>query len=293
MAGLAAVFFLGSWISANWYQWQNRGQENQPSQTEDDTLPPPQAALTEEELEALFRSAKEQAMGEGQSQSSEEQDSIDEKGPSGGEMTSAKDGAGESSEEQDEVIDFEYLKTINEDIYAWITIPGTNIDYPILRHPTDNGFYLNHNLDGSYGYPGCIYTEDLNSMDFTDPNTLIYGHNLKSKTMFTELHKFENKDFFDANDQVIIYLPDKTLHYKIFAAHVYDDRHVLYSFDFTDPDIYESYLQAIYDIRDMGANINRDLTVTSEDKIITLSTCMPNKSDAEKRLHVHAVLQEE
>ncbi len=308
IAGLAAAFILGRWISTNWYQWQNKSQENQQPQTGDDSLPPPQAALTEEELEALFRSAKEQAMTLGQSQSAEGKDSGEEKdfgegkdsgeekSPSGGELTSPEEGEDESSEDPDETdaaIDFEYLKTLNEDIYAWITIPGTNIDYPILRHPTDNSFYLNHNLDGSYGYPGCIYTEDLNSKDFTDPNTLIYGHNLKSKTMFTELHKFENKDFFDSNDQVIIYLPDKTLYYKIFAVHVYDDRHVLYSFDFTDQDIYESYLQSIYDIRDMNANINRDFTVTGEDKIITLSTCMPNKSDADKRLHVHAVLQEE
>ena len=57
---------------------------------------------------------------------------------------------------------------MNPDVYAWITVPGTEIEYPILQHPSDNSYYFMHNIDGSYGYPGCIYTENLNSKDFTD-----------------------------------------------------------------------------------------------------------------------------
>ena len=132
-------------------------------------------------------------------------------------------GAETESEEappEEGAIDFEYLKTLNEDIYAWITVPGTIIDYPILQHPTDDSYYLHHNLDGSYGYPGCIYTESLNTKDFEDPNTVIYGHNMKAGTMFAELHKFEDGEFFSANDEVVIYLPEKALHYQIFAAYV-------------------------------------------------------------------------
>ncbi len=57
-------------------------------------------------------------------------------------------------------VDFEELReNVNEDIYAWIYIPDSKIDYPIVQHPIDNFYYLNYNLDGSYGYPGCIYTE--------------------------------------------------------------------------------------------------------------------------------------
>ena len=60
---------------------------------------------------------------------------------------------------------------MNPDVYAWITVPGTEIEYPILQHPSDNSYYFMHNIDGSYGYPGCIYTENLNSKDFTDRDT--------------------------------------------------------------------------------------------------------------------------
>lgn len=270
-AGLVVVFILGVGVSKIFY-----GQTD-PDTVQESEMPlqTPAPALTQEEQEELYRSMKETAA---QTETAAPEDPDN----------STTEGSGNVS-----AIDFEYLWTVNKDIYAWITIPGTNIDYPILQHPTDDAFYLNHNLDGSYGFPGCIYTESLNDKDFSDPNTVIYGHDLKAKTMFTELHKFEEKDFFDKYNEVLIYLPDRTLHYRVFAAHVYDDRHLMYSFDFDNEDIFAGFLEDIYDIRDMSANIDREMTVTAQDKIITMSTCMPKKEDAEKRLLVHAVLVSE
>ncbi|MCM1214430.1 MAG: class B sortase [Lachnospiraceae bacterium] len=284
IVGLALVFFFGVWISRQIYHRPD-AEAASASQAEELAEAASAPTHTEEELEELYRSIKETALLSGGSE--EVIGILSGKDPAGSDGNAQEPGNGQTE------VDFEYLWTVNEDIIAWITIPGTNIDYPVLRHPSNDGYYLNHNIDGSPGYPGCIYIESLNSADFTDANTVLYGHNLKAKTMFTELHRFENRDFFDENDEVIIYLPDRELHYQIFAAHVYDDRHLLYSFDFADEDIYAGFLQSIYDIRDMSANINRDLTVTSQDRIITMSTCMPNKADAEKRLLVHAVLLQE
>ena len=286
MAGLVAVFFLGRGISHLLYGGSGEPEDLQASA--DENLPPPKAALTEEELEALFRSAKESATASGVGE-----DGVDEEPDADPEPDEDTQTVGDEAPPEEGAFVFDYRKTLNEDIYAWITVPGTIIDYPILQHPTDDSYYLHHNLDGSYGYPGCIYTESLNTKDFEDPNTVIYGHNMKAGTMFAELHKFEDGEFFSANDEVVIYLPEKTLHYQIFAAYVYDDRHLLYSFDFSDEDVYASYLKSIYDIRDMSANINREITVTEENKIITLVTCMPGEANAEKRLLVQAVLQEE
>ena len=193
-------------------------------------------------------------------------------------------------EEQSEVIPvkFEELQAVNPDVYAWITVPGTDIDYPILQHASDNSYYLMHNIDGSYGYPGCIYTENLNSKDFTDNNTVIYGHNMKNGSMFAQLHKYEDPDFFDANREVLIYLPEEVLHYTVFAAYIYDDRHLLYSFDFADPDVYQKYLDSVFNIRDMSANIDKDMTVTKDDQIVTLVTCIGSRPN--NRLLVQAVL---
>ena len=279
-AGLAAVFLLGRGLSHLIYG--NPGE----APNGEEALPLPKAAMTEEELEALFRSAKVTATAGSAGEA--------EPGEEAGETSGDIQEEGEEKPEDPEAgeIDFDYLKTLNEDIYAWITVPGTIIDYPILQHPTDDTYYLHHNLDGSYGYPGCIYTESLNAKDFTDPNTVVYGHNMKAGTMFAGLHQFEDREFFDANEEVVIYLPDRTLHYRIFAAYVYDDRHLLYSFDFSDKEVYASYLKSIYDIRDMSANIDRETEVTEDDKIITLVTCMAGAANAEKRLLVQAVLEE-
>lgn len=197
----------------------------------------------------------------------------------------------ESVEPEEEIpIDFEELWETNPDVYAWIVIPGTDINYPILQHPTDDSYYLNHNIDGSTGRPACIYTESLNSKDFTDNNTVIYGHNMRNGTMFAQLHKFEDKDFFDEHREIIIYLPDKVLHYKIFAVHNYDDRHLLYSFDFSDKAVYKDYLESIFSIDDKNANIDTEMTVTENDKIITLATCVYKQPSL--RFHVQAVLVE-
>lgn len=188
-----------------------------------------------------------------------------------------------------DVVDFAGLQAMNPDVYAWISVPGTKIEYPILQHAADNTYYLNYNIDGSHGYPGCIYTENVNAKNFSDTNTIIYGHNMKNGTMFSGLHNFKDKDFFNANKQVIIYTPETTYEYEIFAAYTYDDRHLWYSFDFKDEAVYENYLNNIFEMRDMSANIDFDANVTKNDKIITLVTCIGNQPN--NRLLVQAVLR--
>lgn len=190
-------------------------------------------------------------------------------------------------EEIENPIDFESLTVQYPDVYAWITIPGTKIDYPVVQHASDNGYYLNHTVDGRKRVEGAIYTENYNSKDFSDPNTLIYGHNMKNGSMFKGLHKYKDKQFMEEHDEIIIYQEGRVLRYKIFAAYVYDSRHIMLSFDFNDKNIYGSYLNSILTKKDMSSNIDTTIEVTTEDKIITLSTC--NNNDAQRYL-VQAVL---
>ena len=261
VAGLVVAYFVVSGISNIIYHHpeENAAAESTAESTEQGTEEA-KAAMTEDEINEMLAGMKETA------------------------------GTETATEEQSEVIPvkFEELQAVNPDVYAWIAVPGTVIDYPILQHASDNTYYLMHNIDGSYGYPGCIYTENMNSKDFTDNNTVIYGHNMKNGSMFAQLHKFEDPDFFKENREVLIYLPDEVLHYTIFAAHIYDDRHLLYSFDFTDPEVYQKYLDSIFSTRDMSANIDKDITVTTDDQIITLVTCIG--SQPSNRLLVQAVL---
>lgn len=181
----------------------------------------------------------------------------------------------EQSKASDVVIpvDFETLQQTNPDIYAWIRIPGTDIDYPVVQSPTDNSYYLDHNAEKEESKAGAIFTEDYNSKTFEDPNTVLYGHNMKNGTMFQGLHAYTDRDFFDQNREVLIYMPGAILHYKIFAAYLTDNRHLLQSFDFGNEEIFAAYLTKILDTRDMNAFIDTGMEIDKNDRIITLSTC--------------------
>lgn len=184
-------------------------------------------------------------------------------------------------------VDFSALQEKNPDIYAWILIPGTGVDYPILQSGTDQGYYLNHTAEGAEGYPGSIYTENLNKKDFTDKNTVIYGHNMKDGSMFGSLKKYVDSDYMQEHSEIIIYTPEHKLTYRIYAGVTYDDRHILSSFDFTDTQQYQAYLDSVDAVRNMASFRNSEVEVTTGDRIITLSTCNSNQT---QRFLVEAVL---
>ena len=185
-------------------------------------------------------------------------------------------------------LDWEALRAQNEHIYAWIYIPDTNIDYPVLQHPTELNYYLDRNLDGSSGYPGCIYTQNLNDKDFMDPNTILYGHNMKNGSMFQNLHNYEDSVFFDENRYAYIYTPDETYVYEIFAAYDYSDKHLLYSYDFETPDSFDLYLDEVKSVRGMSDHIREESEVNGNSHVITLSTCISGKPN--NRWLVQAVM---
>ena len=184
-------------------------------------------------------------------------------------------------------IDFKALTEKYPDAYAWIRIPGTNVDYPIVQREGDNSYYLNHTIDGRKRIEGAIFTEEYNNKDFEDPNTLIYGHNMKNGSMFRTLHRYKDRKFFEENPYIYIYQEGKVLKYRIFAAYTYDDRHIMMSFDFEDKNVFQIYLNSILTNKEISSNIDLMVPVTVEDKIITLSTCTSNQN---QRYLVQAVL---
>lgn len=188
-------------------------------------------------------------------------------------------------------LDWNSIAEVNSDIYAWIYIPGTEIDYPVLQHPADDSYYLNYNMNGTRGYPGCIYTERANSKDFTDFDTVVYGHNMRNDTMFATLHNFEDKTFFSNYRYVFIYTEDKVLVYEIFAAYTADNSHILNTNDFTTAEGRQMYLASVINDSSDSANIRENLTLSVNSHVLTLSTCVKGKSD--NRYLVQAVLLNE
>ena len=188
-------------------------------------------------------------------------------------------------------IDFEALWEINPEVCGWLTIPDTTVDYPILQHEgEDQSYYLKHTIYGEATTAASIYTEWYNSKDFTDPNTIIYGHNMK-QGMFHDLRYFGEQEYFNEHQELYIYLPDRILRYQIFTSYEYDNRHLLASFDFKDEEVYAEYLEDILNPRSMYVMLREGVELTTEDRIVTLSTCVANKPN--NRRLVQAVLVEE
>ena len=109
--------------------------------------------------------------------------------------------------EPEEWIDFNYWQNRNADVYAWIRIPGTKIDYPVVQGDED-GYYLSHDIDKESNIYGAIYTEKVNGKDFSSPNTVLYGHHMKDGSMFQGLHRFQEESYLKEHNQVYLYLPD-------------------------------------------------------------------------------------
>lgn len=184
-------------------------------------------------------------------------------------------------------VDFEKLKKANPEIYAWINIPNTKVDYPVLQSEKSNGYYLNRTIDGSWSAYGSIYTENYNNKDFSDFNTLLYGHNMRNGRMFGSLKKFRDASFFKENRYINVYMENRILKYEIFAACTWDNLHILANRNFDIEENRTAYIEEIFAVRGMNSHIKKDIKVTAQDRIITLSTCT---NDKEKRYLISGVL---
>lgn len=197
----------------------------------------------------------------------------------------------ETVPEQVEIpVNFQELQAMNPDIYAWIEIPGTEVNYPIVQSANDREYYLDHTIEGAEGLPGSIYTENLNTTTFEDKNTVVYGHNMRDKSMFGGLKYYADSTYMQEHKQIYIYTPEHIYTYEVFGAVTYDDRHLLLSYDFNHTEDYQAFLDSLSQMRNMNTYIDKERPVTTEDRILTLSTCTGNE---QQRFLVEAVLIDE
>lgn len=193
----------------------------------------------------------------------------------------------EQSEESDEEtylqIDFAGLKDINLDVAAWIHIPALDISYPVVRGE-DNSFYLTHLFSGEYNINGSIFVDYHNQPDFTDQNTIVYGHNMKNGSMFGTLDEYNNPKVFEQHPVFYIYVPGKILEYRIFSCYAGRTGSEGYIYRFPEKDDFQKFLDTVssYAAYDTGT----ELVVT--DRVVTLSTCV--NSNRNYRYLVHGKL---
>jgi sortase B len=179
---------------------------------------------------------------------------------------------------------------INPEIYAWIYIPQTGIDYPILQHAdeTDEAFYATHNEKGEEDPKGAINTEHYNLKEFKDYVTIAYGTNHGDGTMFSNLDLYRDPEFFKSQPYIYVYTEDKLLIYKTFAEYEFESIHIILYYAPTADWLYEEYLKKLEDFPGLDANVDRDAWPDKNDRILTLSTHIKDKED--KRFLVQATL---
>lgn len=161
------------------------------------------------------------------------------------------------------------LKKLNPDVKAWIQVPKTNIDYPVVQGQDDME-YINKNVYGEFELSGAIFLSCLNKDDFSDPYNLVYGHNMKNGGMFADVADFTNKEYFETHQKGKLYLTDATRKIRFFACMKVTaaDAKIYH------PDGYrKENLKELLDYIQANAVQYRDVNVADENSLIALSTC--------------------
>ena len=173
-------------------------------------------------------------------------------------------------------VDFEKLKSINDDVIGWIYVDALpDISYPIVQGK-DNQTYLHQTYEKNYNFAGTIFVDYENGRDFNDCNTLVYGHNMKNGSMFGHLKKFTEDEKLYNNDRYFwILTPDKNYRYEIISAYTTGVNSDTYTLFKGPGEEFEEYLKKIKSYSDIKTE---DTELTIKDKIVTLSTCTGNES---------------
>ena len=166
-------------------------------------------------------------------------------------------------------MDFDGLKQINGDIIGWLYGEGSNIDYPVLQ-AKDNEYYLEHLYNGESNSSGSLFADYRNRSDFSDRNTVIYGHHMNNGTMFGSLEYYRDQDFYEAVPTMMLYTPEGDYLIELISGtdeNGYDDGYI--SFDFQSD---EEFLQYVESFRSRST-FKSDVEVQPGDRLISLSTC--------------------
>lgn len=162
----------------------------------------------------------------------------------------------------------------NEDYVGWIIIEDTKINYPIVQF-SDNSWYLNHTFEGQENSSGALFEDCGIPEKMEGKNVIVYGHNMKNGSMFANLKKFREDDFYESHKTFQVYTETGFYTYEIFAVCVVSPDSDAYTLSFADDAAFLSYVEQMQaqSIMDTGVQVQ------AEDRIITLSTCVNNNRD--------------
>ncbi len=170
-------------------------------------------------------------------------------------------------------VDFGQLQEINPDVVGWIRVGAVNISYPVTQGE-DNEFYLHRTFKKVDNFAGCIFENAENSPYFTDQNTIIYGHNMKNGSMFGQLKKFSEQETLDKNPYFWMFTKDFIYQYRIFSSSIVNKSGDPYRIRFSEED-FAKFIQSSINSSEVNCG---DVQVTTQDRVMTLSTCTGDDS---------------
>ena len=160
------------------------------------------------------------------------------------------------------------LRETNEDVLGWISIPDTRVSYPIMQCD-NNDYYLNHSWQKWDNPAGSIFMEYQNEADFSDFNTLIYGHRMNSGDMFGNLYMFSKQEYLDEHPRIYIVTDEGCRVYEIFAAYEVNVDSRVYAMNFSKDEYKQAYINYCLE----NSHVETDAELSPEDSFVTLSTC--------------------
>ena len=181
-------------------------------------------------------------------------------------------------------VDFEGLKKVNPDVIAWIQILALDISYPVVQGK-DNYCYLHHMFDGQENKNGSIFVDYHNQPDFSDSNTIVYGHNMKNGSMFGTLDRYQDQSLYQQYPYFYIYVQGSILEYQIISCYAGRNGSAGYTYSFPESEDFKKFVDTVlsYSGYDTG------VTVMDSDHIVTLSTCV-NTDNRNYRYLIHGKL---
>ena len=184
--------------------------------------------------------------------------------------------------EEKYIINFKLLKDQNPDTVAYLKVPGTNIDYIVVKGK-DNSFYLNHNFKKDYNVSGWIFADYHNKFDGSDKNIVVYGHNTMDGSMFGTLKNTSTNDWQNNEDNynIIFITENETSVYHVFSTYSIEPEEYYINTIFSNDNQYTNFLNKIKS----RSNYNYNMSLNKDDKILTLSSCTANGT---KRVVLHA-----
>ena len=165
-------------------------------------------------------------------------------------------------------LDLAALQAVNPQVVGWIRIPDSRIDYPILQG-TDNDYYLNHTWDGKENSVGSIFLEHRNTPDFTDFNTILYGHNMNDGSMFANIRRYNTLWYWQQHPYVYLATAEGVFRYEVFSAYESSTEGVAYGLSFRQEETKATFLSTAIQKTAVDAGIRPEL----HDRVLTLSTC--------------------